>query len=64
MARRYQRIAATRGGCERCGATWHEPNAHMLAAKHAKDTGHRTWSQTSGGERHQYGAAAQQPRMI
>lgn len=65
MKRRSMR-SVTRGGCERCRAVWRGPNAHMLAGKHAQDTNHPTWSQTTGGEIHRYGAAvgAEQGRLI
>lgn len=64
MARR-KRVSITRGGCERCTATWQGDNAHMLAGKHASDTGHPTWSQTTGSPTRRYGGAAgEQPRMI
>lgn len=63
---RRRRTSITKGGCNRCRATWEGENAHMLAAKHHEDTGHPTWSLTTGGTTHTYGggAGAEQPRMF
>lgn len=64
MSRTRKRTSITKGGCERCSTKWRGINAHMLAGKHHRDTGHPTWSQTSGGERHLYATATDQPRML
>lgn len=64
--KRTKTTSVTKGACERCRATWRGRNAHMLAGKHHQDTGHPTWSQTSGGLRHRYVAndATGQGRLI
>lgn len=64
MVRCRKRTSITRGGCDRCTANWRGENAHMLAARHHELTGHPTWSQTSGGNRHRYEIANQQERLL
>lgn len=65
MSRR-RRTSITKGGCHRCRDQWEGENAHMLAAKHHADSGHPTWSMTTGSVTHRYGGAAgaDQPRLF
>jgi len=59
-----KRVSITKGGCDRCPARWQGSNAHMLAGKHNKQTGHPTWSHTTGALRQRHGTAAQQERLL
>lgn len=59
-----KRTSVTKGACERCPKKWRGPNAHMLAAKHYRQTRHATWSQTSGGERCRYATTTQEERLL